>query len=219
MSLVLKVDTTQPEDKPMVLASEVVQAGGVIVYPTETLYGIGANAWDGTAIAKVRAIKRREGQKPILVVIKDEDQLASLTNQITDEARLLISQFWPGPLTLVFKATKQVPDLLSQGHGTIGVRIPSSPFCLRLLSLCGCPLTSTSANLSGGPTLHSVVDIKRAIPRGVDLFLDAGELKPRLPSTVLDVTVSPPRILRCGAVSSEDIQRVVPTIVKEGAPD
>jgi len=218
MSLVLKVDPTQPEDKPVMLAAEVIQAGGVIVYPTETLYGIGANAWDGAAIAKVRAIKRREGQKPILVIINNEDQLASLTSQVTDEARLLMSRFWPGPLTMVFKATKQVPDLLSQGSGTIGVRIPSSPICLRLLALCGCPLTSTSANLSGGPPLHLVADIKRAIPRGVDLYLDGGELRPTLPSTVLDVTVSPPRLIRCGAVSNVELRKVVPTIMEEDAP-
>jgi len=218
MSLVLKVDPTQPEDKPVMLAAEVIQAGGVIVYPTETLYGIGANAWDGVAIAKVRAIKRREGQKPILVIINNEDQLASLTSQVTDEARLLMSRFWPGPLTMVFKATKQVPDLLSQGSGTIGVRIPSSPICLRLLALCGCPLTSTSANLSGGPPLHLVADIKRAIPRGVDLYLDGGELRPTLPSTVLDVTVSPPRLIRCGAVSNVELRKVVPTIMEEDAP-
>jgi L-threonylcarbamoyladenylate synthase len=218
MSLVLKVDAARPEDKPMVLAAEVIQAGGVIVYPTETLYGIGANAWDGTAIAKVRAIKQREGQKPILVIIKDEAQLASLTNEISDEARALISRFWPGPLTLVFRATKQVPDLLSQGSGTIGVRIPSSRFCLRLLTLCGCPLTSTSANLSGGPALHAVPDIRRAIPRGVDLFLDAGELRPTLPSTVLDVTVSPPRVLRGGAIPITDLREVLPAIIGEETP-
>lgn len=218
MSLVLKVDAAQPEDKPMVLAAEVIQAGGVIVYPTETLYGIGANAWDGVAIAKVRAIKQREGQKPILVVIKDNEQLASLTNEVSNEAQALIARFWPGPLTMVFTATKQVPDLLSQGSGTIGVRIPSSPFCLRLLALCGCPLTSTSANLSGGPILHSVMEIRRAIPRGVDLFLDAGELRPTLPSTVLDVTVSPPRILRSGAVPLADLRKVIPAIVGEETP-
>jgi len=217
MSLVLKVDAAQPEDKPMVLAAEVIQAGGVIVYPTETLYGIGANAWDGAAIAKVRAIKQREGRKPILVIVKDEQQLAMLTNEISDEARKLIARFWPGPLTLVFKATREVPDLLSHGSGTIGVRIPSSPFCLRLLALCGCPLTSTSANISGGPSLHTVKEIRRAIPRGVDLFLDAGDLHPALPSTVLDVTVSPPLILRAGAVSSASLQQVIPEIAGEGA--
>jgi L-threonylcarbamoyladenylate synthase len=217
MSLVLTVNASQPEDKPMVLAAEVIQAGGVIVYPTETLYGIGANAWDGAAIAKVRVIKRREGKKPILVIVKDEQQLSMLTNEVSPEARKLIAKFWPGPLTLVFKATKEVPAVLTQGLGTIGVRIPSSPVCLRLLELCGCPLTSTSANLSGGPSLHEVPDIKRAIPRGVDLFLDAGKLTPVLPSTVVDMCVSPPRLLREGAVSSVAIKEIIPSLVEKDA--
>jgi L-threonylcarbamoyladenylate synthase len=215
MSLVLKVNLGQPEDKPVVLAAEVIQAGGVIVYPTETLYGIGANAWDGAAIAKVRAIKKREGLKPILVVINDEKQLAALTSEVTDEARMLMAKFWPGPLTLIFKATKEVPDLLSRGSGTIGIRIPSSPLCHRLLSLCGCPLTSTSANISGGRPLHSVNEIRRAIPRGVDLFLDGGELPPTLPSTVVDVTVSPPRIIRQGTVPVLSLREIIPTIAEE----
>jgi L-threonylcarbamoyladenylate synthase len=218
MSLVLNVDAAHPEDKPMVLASEVIQAGGVIVYPTETLYGIGANAWDGAAIAKVRAIKKREGFKPILVIIGSEQHLLALTNSISDEARILMAKFWPGPLTLVFKATKEVPDLLSKGSGTIGVRVPSSPLCLRLLALCGCPLTSTSANLSGGPALHSVKEIRRAIPRGVDLMLDAGDLQRTLPSTVLDVSVSPPRVLRNGAISCAMLQEVVPSVTCEEVP-
>lgn len=213
MSLVLSVDAAHPEDKPMVLAAEVIQAGGVIVYPTETLYGIGANAWDGAAIAKVRAIKQREGFKPILVIIEHEQYLATLTNAISDEARALIARFWPGPLTLVFKATKEVPDLLTKGSGTIGVRVPSSALCLRLLALCGCPLTSTSANLAGGPALYSVNEIRRAIPRGVDLILDAGDLRGILPSTVLDVSVSPPRVLRAGAVSCDALQEIVPSVV------
>jgi L-threonylcarbamoyladenylate synthase len=217
MSLVLKVDPAQPEDKPMVLAAEVIQAGGVIVYPTETLYGIGANAWDGAAIAKVRAIKKREGQKPILVIIGSEQHLSALTSEVSEEARMLIARFWPGPLTLVFKATKEVPDLLSRGSGSIGVRIPSSALCHRLLSLCGCPLTSTSANISGGKSLYSVNDIRRAIPRGVDLFLDGGDLPPTLPSTVVDVTLSPPRILRQGAVTTIALREVIPTIAGEEA--
>jgi len=219
MSLVMKVDPAHPEDKAMVLAAEVIQAGGVIVYPTETLYGIGANGWDGSAIAKVRAIKQREGHKPILVIVKDEQQLATLTTEISDEARLLMARFWPGPLTLVFKATKEVPDLLSHGSGTIGVRIPLSQLCRRLLSLCGCPLTSTSANLSGGPSLHAVKEIHLAIPRGVDLFLDAGVLPPTPPSTVVDVTVSPPRILRPGVVPLRALREALPGIQGGEASD
>ncbi|MBP1690802.1 MAG: YrdC/Sua5 family protein, required for threonylcarbamoyladenosine ((6)A) formation in tRNA [Bacteroidetes bacterium] len=215
MALTMEVSLTRPEDKPLVLAAEVIQAGGIIVYPTETLYGIGANAWDGSAIAKVRALKHRTDQKPILVIAGSQDQLRSLTDEISPLARRFIDAFWPGPLTLVFTASKSVPDILSRGTGTIGVRIPSSPVCLRLLELAGCPLTSSSANLSGKPPLYNVAEIRRAIPKGVDLFLDGGQLPPSRPSTVLDVTGGVSRLLREGTISEERLRAVDPHLVVE----
>jgi L-threonylcarbamoyladenylate synthase len=215
MALTMTVSLAKPEDKPLVLAAEVIQAGGIIVYPTETLYGIGANAWDGSAIAKVRALKYRTDQKPILVIARSQEHLRQLTDEISPLAQRFIDAFWPGPLTLVFRASKQVPDLLSRGTGTIGVRIPSSPVCLRLLELAGCPLTSSSANLSGQPPLHTVAEIRRAIPKGVDLFLDGGHLPPSQPSTVLDVTGDIPRILRKGVVTEGRLRAVDPRLFDE----
>ena len=212
MALTLAVDRERPADRPLVLAAEVIQAGGVIVYPTETVYGIGANAWDGSAIAKVRALKHRTDQKPILVIVHSQDQLAALVDGISPLARQCMDAFWPGPLTLVFKASGRVPDLLSRGTGTIGIRIPSSPVCLRLLELAGCPLTSTSANISGQPTLQTAADIRKAIPIGIDLVLDAGVLPPSDPSTVLDVSGLEPRLIRAGAVSEGRLREVIPSL-------
>ena len=212
MALTLAVDRERPADRPLVLAAEVIQAGGVIVYPTETVYGIGANAWDGSAIAKVRALKHRTDQKPILVIVRSQDQLAALVDGISPLARQCMDAFWPGPLTLVFKASGRVPDLLSRGTGTIGIRIPSSPVCLRLLELAGCPLTSTSANISGQPTLQTAADIRKAIPIGIDLVLDAGVLPPSDPSTVLDVSGPETRLIRAGAVSEARLRDVIPSL-------
>ena len=213
MALTLAVDREHPADRPLVLAAEVIQAGGVIVYPTETVYGIGANAWDGTAIAKVRALKHRTDQKPILVIVHSQEQLAMVVEDISPLARQCMEVFWPGPLTLVFKASGRVPDLLSRGTGTIGVRIPSSPVCLRLLELAGCPLTSTSANISGMPTLQTAADIRKAIPIGIDLVLDAGVLPPSDPSTVLDVSGPVPKLIRPGAVSEARLREVLPSLL------
>ncbi len=212
MALTLQVDREHPADRPLVLAAEVIQAGGVIVYPTETIYGIGANAWDGTAIAKVRALKRRTDQKPILVIVGSRDQLSTVVEGITPVAEKCIEAFWPGPLTLVFKASHRIPDLLSRGTGTIGVRIPSSPVCLRLLELAGCPLTSTSANLSGMPTIQHVNEIRTMIPLGIDLVLDGGVLPPSEPSTVIDVSGDKPRLIRPGAVSEARLREVIPDL-------
>jgi L-threonylcarbamoyladenylate synthase len=215
MAMTMAVSLVRPEDKPLVLAAEVIQAGGVIVYPTETLYGIGSNAWDGSAIAKIRALKYRTEQKPILVIARSQDQVRLLAEEISPLAQRFIDAFWPGPLTLVFKASKQVPDLLSRGTGPSGVRIPSSAVCLRLLELAGCPLTSSSANLSGQPPLMTVGEIQRAIPKGIDLFLDGGQLPPSRPSTVLDVTGDVARILRKGAISEGRLRVIDPQMAAD----
>lgn len=215
MALTMAVSLVRPEDKPLVLAAEVIQAGGVIVYPTETLYGIGSNAWDGSAIAKIRALKYRTEQKPILVIARSQEQVRLLAEEISPLAQRFIDAFWPGPLTLVFKASNQVPDLLSRGTGTIGVRVPSSAVCLRLLELAGCPLTSSSANLSGQPPLMTVGEIQRAIPKGIDLFLDGGQLPPSRPSTVLDVTGDVARILRKGAISEGRLRVIDPQMAAD----
>jgi L-threonylcarbamoyladenylate synthase len=212
MALTLAVNPDEPVDRPLLLAAEVVRAGGVVVYPTETLYGIGANAWDVDAIRRVETLKGRTEAKPVLVLINSRERLSSLIASSTLVGEKLIEAFWPGPLTLVFASSKQVPSILTKGTGTIGIRIPSSPLCLRFLELCDAPLTSTSANRSGFPSLRSVKDIRREFPTGVDLFLDAGELPQRLPSTVVDVTGDTAQVLRLGAVSIEQLRAVVPEI-------
>jgi len=212
MALKLNVSLLRPEDAPLVLAAEVVQAGGMIVYPTETLYGIGTNAFNAQAVDKVHSVKKRTEGKPMLVIIPVVESLHGMVEEITVSAQQLIDAFWPGPLTLVFTATANVPENLTQRSGTIGIRIPSSAFCRRLLSLCGCPLTSTSANISGGMVLSTVEEIQNVLGTGVDLYLDAGVLPESKPSTVVDVTGTRPRLLREGAISFEHIRQVTTNI-------
>jgi L-threonylcarbamoyladenylate synthase len=212
MALTLPVSLEAPEDRPLVLAAEVIQAGGIVVYPTETLYGLGANALHVDAIQRVRAIKRRDGQKPILVIVPDLESVEPLVGDLHPAARKFMDAFWPGPLTLVMKASAAVPRELTQGAPTIGIRVPSSSLCLKLLRLCGCPITSTSANISGQLPFHAIPEIRNALAPGVDLYLDAGRLPDSAPSTVIDVSVSPPRLLRPGAVSTERLLAVAPEL-------
>jgi L-threonylcarbamoyladenylate synthase len=121
--------------------------------------------------------------------------------------------FWPGPLTLVFRASSTVPPELTQGKGTIGIRVPSSKLCFRLLEMCGCPITSTSANLSGESPLTSIEEMKKVLTPGIDLYLDAGVLPESKPSTVVDVTGEHPCILRDGAVMTNELRKIVPDIL------
>jgi L-threonylcarbamoyladenylate synthase len=213
MALSLPVNLLEPEDRPLVLAAEVIQAGGLVVYPTETLYGLGANALHTGAIRRVREIKKRDSQKPILVIVPTFHAAEQLVTDIRPAARLLMQRFWPGPLTLVFKASAAVPEELTRTAHTIGIRIPSSPLCLKLLKLCGCPITSTSANLSGEPPAREIEPIRRALAPGVDLYLDGGRLKDVEPSTVVDTTGSTLRVIRQGAVAFPDLQAVVPDLL------
>jgi L-threonylcarbamoyladenylate synthase len=213
MALTLSVDPVNPEDRTLVLAAEVIQAGGVIVYPTDTMYGIGANALNPEAIAKVHAIKRRTDVKPILVLVASPAAVKDLVLEMTPTAHLLMDAFWPGPLTLVFAAADAIPSVLRSAGNTIGIRVPSNPLCLKLLRLCGCPITSTSANLSGEGTRTKVGEIRKTLGAGVDLYLDAGPLPESKPSTVLDVSVTPPRLLRAGAVDEDRLRTIVHDLV------
>ncbi len=213
MALHMKVTPAAPEDRAMVLAAEVLQAGGVIVYPTETLYGLGANAWNPVAIRKVHDLKRRPDNKPILVIVASDEAVRGLAVEISTAAHALMKAFWPGPLTLVFTAAPGVSDGLTQGTGTIGIRIPSSPLCRALATLCGYPVTSTSANVSGGSAPQSVQEVETALGPGVDLYLDAGTLPPSLPSTIVDVSEERPRLIRAGAVPTDRIKTIIPELL------
>jgi len=209
MALRVSVNREQPDPASLVLAAEVIQAGGVIVYPTETLYGIGANALNPQAVTRVHVAKRRDEKKPILVLVPQADAVEDLVSAIGPTARLLMTTFWPGPLTLVFRASMRVPAELIRGGGTIGIRVPSNLLCIKLLQLAECPLTSTSANISGQPSMRSIDEIQKALQSSVDLYLDAGLLPESKPSTVVDVSGNVPVIVREGAITRDAILTVI----------
>jgi L-threonylcarbamoyladenylate synthase len=203
------IGSGHPEPEVIERAAAIVKAGGVIVYPTETLYGIGADAANVRALRRVHDIKGREGAKPILVIAESFEMLSPFVREVNKEARVLIGAFWPGPLTLVFKASSRVPVELTAGTGTIGARVPSSAFCRTLARACGRPITSTSANRAGDQPRASIEEIRKDFPTGIDLFIDAGGPLSGAPSTVVDVSSSPPRLLREGAVVWDTIERIL----------
>lgn len=212
MALTLSVKLKDPEDKPLILAAEVIQAGGIIVYPTETLYGIGCSAMHRRALQRVQNLKKRAEPKPILVLVRSSEDVRQLVREIPESAGVLMKAFWPGPLTIVFPASPSVPRELTQGKGTIGIRIPSCAVCLRLLEFAGVPITSTSANLSGDSPLDTIEAMRSVLTPGIDLYLDAGTLPPSKPSTVVDVTGPSPRLLREGAIAADALQAYLPAI-------
>jgi L-threonylcarbamoyladenylate synthase len=193
----------------------ILDAGGVIAFPTDTFYGLGADPENDKALARIFKAKGRPEAKPLLVLVASPDQVPGLTQPpLPDAAGKLMRTLWPGPLTLVMRARKTLPERLTAGRGTLGIRQPGSAFALRLLALLARPMTATSANPSGGKNALSARDASR-LP-GVDLVLDGGDAPGGLESTVLDVTVSPPVLLREGAVARESIEEALGTRVAAG---
>jgi L-threonylcarbamoyladenylate synthase len=190
-------------------AAQTILDGGVIIYPTETIYGIGANALEPKIVDRVYGIKERRKSNPILVLIPDRAALDELTLGVPEVAEKLMSKFWPGPLTIVFKAAPILSKILTAGTGKIGVRLSSDPFCNELLSICKIPITSTSANLSGEQNPDSIDIINRKVQESVDLIVDAGTLTSRTPSTVVDVTKGKVELVREGAIEYGKILEVV----------
>ena len=191
-------------------AAEVLRAGGVVLYPTDTLYGLGADAFSGGAVAKVQGIKGRDEEKPIHCIVADM-KMAEKYAELNDTARLLAKEFLPGPLTIVVKKKPTAKSGIAQGMKTIGIRIPKDNFCLMLAREFGGPYTTTSANISGTKTLTTVAGILKQLgesAKHIDLVIDAGELPERPPSTVVGVSELGLVVLREGAIPTDEIWNV-----------
>ncbi len=204
-SEILPVDPVQPEADRMETAGRIIHKGGVIVFPTRSLYGLAADALNADAVNRLFDIKGRPRQKPILVLIHQREQLELLVKTVPVTARRIMEQFWPGRVTIVFEAQAGLPDNLTAGTGKIGVRLCGHPVAAALVQAARGPITGTSANLSGTPGCPSVSELPEEIRNSVDLILDGGRLKGGTGSTVVDVTGDRPVILREGSVSSQAV--------------
>ena len=187
---------------------QILRGGGVIALPTDTLYGISANALDPYAAAKVFGVKDRGESSPLPIFVSDPSDLYKYGRDISAAALRLAEVFWPGKLTIVVGKSDLVPDVVSGGLDTVGLRIPDHPAPREIVAGLGVPITATSANVSGKPALTAAEDVVSELGSRLDLVLDGGILAPSAPSTVIDVTADPPRILREGALSASDIQKL-----------
>jgi len=211
-SITRKINPREPEPEIIKEAAGVVKKGGVVVFPTRCLYGLGADAMNPAAVARIIEIKQRPEDNPILVLIDSKNQLEVLVGKILPAAAAIMKAFWPGRVTLVFDARDTLPDLLTAQTGKIGVRLPGHPVAAAMLRQINGPVTGTSANLSGRPACSRLVDLDPQITGQVDLVLDAGALRGGVGSTVVDVTEHPPRILREGEVTADEIGQALVTL-------
>jgi L-threonylcarbamoyladenylate synthase len=197
---IVKLDPDRPKTA-FARCREVVRSGGVIAYPTETFYALGVDPRDPAAVRKLFEIKGRQSDQPILVLIKGPEDVKEWVSLITPSAQDLMKRFWPGALTLVFPAREGVLPELTAESGTIGLRVPGNELTRRLLEFLGTALTGTSANPSGGPSLRTAQEVADELGERIDLVLDAGMTPGGKPSTVVDASVVPPKVIRDGAVT------------------
>jgi len=215
---IVKINSKKPQLGLLKKVAEIILKDGVIGYPTETVYGLGANALNSFSVKKVFQLKGREKQKPILIISPAIEQVKRLVSSFPEQAEILANHFWPGPLTMVLEASPQLPEWLLGGGERIGIRMPSNTICLELLKLCGVPITSTSANISGQKNPISAQEVFINFGDKLDLIIDGGTAPSRIPSTVVLIDDDNVTLIREGAISKVKIEQALgkKTDEKEG---
>lgn len=209
MVKILEVYSRSPGVEAIAEAAATIRVGGLVVYPTETVYGLGADACSDEAVAKVFAAKTRPLEDPIPVAV-NSFELAHQIAELTPIAELAFKKFLPGPLTLVVKVKpRKISKLVTAGTENVGIRVPDHPAALKLIEFVGGPITATSANLSGKPAPIALRGALEQLGEHVDLALDSGKCKLGTPSTVLDLSSGSPRILREGPISERELSRIL----------
>ena len=217
MTKILKVDPENPDAEVLSEAARVIRDGGLVVFPTETVYGIGANAFDEKACRKIFIAKGRPQDNPLIVHISSLDMLERVVSKVPERAYRFIDKLWPGPLTLIMEKDPSVPGVVSASLPTVAVRMPSHPVAKLLIELSGCPIAAPSANLSGKPSPTSFDHVKDDMMGRVDVIIDSGETPFGIESTIIDLTKDPPELLRPGPLTVEQISEISEIRVHEGA--
>ncbi|MCJ7429788.1 L-threonylcarbamoyladenylate synthase [Candidatus Bathyarchaeota archaeon] len=208
-TLVLKVDSEEPDVEKIHVAADFIKRGGLVAFPTETVYGLGANALNAEAVLALFEAKKRPLDNPPIVHVCDVKDVCRLAETVPSQAEALMERFWPGPLTLIFKRSDVVPDVTVAGLDTIAVRMPRHNVALALIRESDCPIAAPSANLAGRPSPTSAEHVLDDLGGRIGAVLDAGPTVVGVESTVLDLTVDPPQVLRPGGTTFEVLLEVL----------
>ena len=206
---IIKIDENNIDTDKLKCAADALRAGKLVAFPTETVYGLGANAMVESAVNSIFEAKGRPSDNPLIVHISKNESLFNLVVDMPTCAGILMKAFWPGPLTLVMKRSPQVLDVITAGLDTVAVRMPSNKIASALIELAGVPVAAPSANSSGKPSPTCSEHVIEDLFGKVDIIIDGGNVEVGLESTVLDITVDPPLILRPGGVTFEQLQYVI----------
>ena len=213
------IDRQYPDPVLLERAAGMLRAGRLVAFPTETVYGLGAHALDPDAVGRIYTAKGRPAFNPLIVHIPDVASARRLTQEWPEAADRLAARCWPGPLTLVLPKATIVPDAVTAGLGTVALRVPAHPVALALLHAAGIPLAAPSANRSGQVSPTTAAHVARSLGGRVPLILDGGACEVGIESTVIDLSVQPPRLLRPGMVSQRELEEVLGPLAPPGAPD
>ncbi|MBQ9764759.1 MAG: threonylcarbamoyl-AMP synthase [Lachnospiraceae bacterium] len=198
-------------------AGAILRKGGLVAFPTETVYGLGGNGFDAGASAKIYAAKGRPSDNPLILHISDIDMLSMITDEITDKARVLMDRFWPGPLTMIFNKKKEVPYETTGGLETVAVRMPDHEVARKLIEAAGTPIAAPSANVSGRPSPTMARHVYEDLSGKIDMILDGGDVGIGLESTIIDMTAEPPMILRPGYITKEMFEKEIGRVITDPA--
>ena len=204
MTMVRSIDSAS--EHALRSAADALGRGGLVVIPTDTVYGVAARLDRAEAIARLYVAKGRPEEKPIPVLISSAGQLARLTRDVPEGAEAFLGRFWPGALTVALPRSAAVPDVVAAGGATVGLRMPDHPFALALIEACGGALAVTSANRSGEPSLADAAAVAAAIGGAVDLIVDGGQTPGGLASTVIALDANGPRVLRQGPIDETTLR-------------
>jgi len=193
-------------------AVHLLRGGDVVAFPTDTVYGVGANAFERFAVRQIFEIKQRPLNKSLPIFIYQIDDLNQVARNIPYQAWPLLQKFWPGALTVVLLKNSALPDDVTSGQDTVAIRIPDHPVCLDLVIRTGRPLAVTSANLSGQPTLTTAQGVAQQLGKDLPLVLDGGPSSTTQPSTIIDLSNTPPRLLRQGSINVAVLQAFLPDL-------
>lgn len=213
MTLILKIDPINPEKELIIAAAKVIKEGGTVVFPTETVYGLGANGLDSEACKRIFEIKGRPRDNPLILHISGINSLYNLT--VDTDRRLLdfAKKVWPGPITMLFKADPKVPRIVTAGLPTVAIRCPANKIALSLIEESGTPIAAPSANISTKPSTTRLKHILQDLDGKVDMIIDGGQTTFGVESTIIDMTTTPPRLLRPGALTVDEIEKHIGNII------
>lgn len=208
-TLVMKINAREPEIVKIRIAARTIRKGGTVAFPTETVYGLGADALNEEAVKRIYVAKKRPPDNPMIIHVANKEEVYKLARKVPKAAEKLMDSFWPGPLTLILRRSKVVPDITVAGLDTVAIRMPDNEVALALISESKTSIAAPSANLAGKPSPTTAAHVIEDLAGRIDVILDAGATRIGVESTVIDMTIDPPQILRPGGVPYEELKRVL----------